>query len=137
MARRRSLLAPLGSLVLALAGAAGCQGAPQQCSCATASAVVAQPAALTAPIVGVVATAPCVASILQADGGAFVVYVQVAQTISSDTGGCQIRETLADRTALIASFTFARNGGDSCCASATHPIGPPPTFGPAPADGGT
>jgi hypothetical protein len=61
-----------------------------------------------------------------ADGGVDV-HVAVIEAITADTGSCQVHETLADGTVLIAVFEFARNGS-GCCASGTHAVAPAPMF---------
>ena len=91
---------------------------------ARAQALVAQPT-LSSPVVSVRADAPCVASLV-ADGGVDV-EVTVIENINTATGSCQVHETLADGTVLIAVFEFARNGS-GCCADSTHAVAPAPMF---------
>ena len=112
----------IGSFAVALALSA-CDGGQQAlCDCADARAQVAQPA-LSSPVVSVDADAPCVASLVSSDGG-LDVYVDT----QAATGSCQVHETLADGTVLVAVFSFASGGGTGCCADAPHAVAPFPMF---------
>ena len=124
MSLRRSFWINGGPWALALV-LSGCGEQMTVCSCSTAEARVAQPA-LSSPVVSVGADAPCVASVVTADGGVDV-EVSVVENITTATGSCQVHETLADGTVLIAVFEFARNG-TGCCADSTHAVAPAPMF---------
>lgn len=116
-----------GAVVASALALAGCEGAGAGCSCATAGALVAQPA-LTSAIMGAAADPPCTAIVQPSGDGGVDVFVEVAQTISAPTGTCAIREVLEDGTVLTAQFSFVANGGSGCCSGATKATGPAPAF---------
>ncbi len=90
----------VGSLVVALA-VSGCGGQGAECSCSTAEAKVEQPA-LSSPVASVNADGPCMASTQTGADGGVDVHVEVIENITTDTGSCQVHETLADGTVLVA-----------------------------------
>ena len=121
MSLRSRVRIGVGSLAAALL-LVGCGGQQVLCSCLGAQALVAQPA-LSSPVVSVGADAPCTASLVSSDGG-LDVYVYSGAAM----GSCQVHETLADGTVLVAVFSFASGGGTGCCGDGPHAVAPAPMF---------
>jgi hypothetical protein len=133
MSLRLGMVRSLG--VAAAVASAGCGGATAVCNgaCITAGAVIDQ-TTLTSSIVSLTADPPCTVSELPLDGGTEVV-IGVNQGPAGSAGSCQITETLADGSTWVATLSWEPVGGSGCCATATHDVGPAPTF--TRVDGGT
>jgi hypothetical protein len=109
-------------LVLAAGSLTGCTH--EYCDCSQAGAYIVQMP--PSPISSLTADAPCLVSQFPVDGGVNIV-IGVSAGAPGDSGSCDVHETLADGTILVATLAWTRVRS-GCCAGGTENVGPDPVF---------